>query len=261
MAMVFVLVLVLLMVTSWILGLSSMEATRQDNALQNEQQAYLLRIQGALKNWYQQHAAAVEASTAPINIVTVLSTLGFPLKWHVTGASSHQLIQNNIAYHVFAVWIPGSAAASASMDLATGIFTPGSAKAYELVDGFTLESGLVLQTTRTLQKDANRLQEMFRADTLQDEQHQINWNHFRAQDCSQVESDEMPCLDTYVALNQARLHALAGLDPSDEWDAWGSFLQVSNLLDSNTHAPPYTMALESVTPWGAIIRIFAIQPL
>ena len=261
MAMAFVLVLVLLTVTVWILSLDSLDTYREDAHVQQEQQIYLQGVQAALENWYEQHAATVDASVAPVNVAPVLPILGFPLKWHVTGASSNRLVKGDIAYHVFMVWIPGSVSRPAVLDASTGIFTPGSSTGYERIDGFIIESGLVQHTTQTLQKDANHLQEWFKAKVLQDGQHQVNWNHFRAQDCSEAEPDEMPCMDSYVALSQSGVKALAGLGAADESDGWGNPVQVSNLADSSTVAPPYSMALKSVTPWGDSIRIFATQPL
>jgi hypothetical protein len=83
-------------------------------------------------------------------------------------------------------------------------------------------------------------------------------NFWRARDCAQTEQS-LPCVDTYTALGGSAVASAMGLTTADLAVPIGSAIEFSNLLDSST-APPFSVALRVVLPWGGQIRQTVLQP-
>jgi len=86
-----------------------------------------------------------------------------------------------------------------------------------------------------------------------------NRNLFRALDCSNPDSAEIPCADQYQTVSSLNLQSIMNISPLEMVDAWGNPLQFSNLQNSST-SYPFTASLQAITPWGQVIPMTAVQP-
>ncbi|MDE3208003.1 MAG: hypothetical protein KGL58_04080, partial [Pseudomonadota bacterium] len=246
--------------TSWVLAENLLDTYQDKVHLASRQASYLRQVQDSLTQWYIHHAGAIDRVLAPAGMKRLLPRLGLPLKWDLGAASSNRIQQGGIAYHVLAVWIPGGARNAPRLDPATGQFQPGSARAYALVNGQGIELAKVRQTRQVLEKDALFLEEMFKSDELRDADHREHINYFLGQGCSDAASTQPACLNFAVPLVDTDLPGQAGMGRLDEWDAWGGQIEVGGAGDSRA-APPFSLSIQSVTPWNRVLRIVATQPM
>lgn len=125
------------------------------------------------------------------------------------------------------------------------------------------------QARGQLTRIASAAQSYFRAQMLQDPERNLSVNYFRAPSgsCGSV-TGQMPCIDAYTALATLDLagrptpHSAAvilNLSNQDLITPWGSPVEASNLQDSESTTPPYTMSFRVRTPSGQNISIKALQ--
>ncbi len=119
------------------------------------------------------------------------------------------------------------------------------------------------ETLSRMKVFAAQLERRFRAKFEADPGRTLTVNHFRALGPACTASlDDMPCIDVYSDVASAADFALLlSLDPSMLVSAWGARFTVSNLADSQTVSPPYSMAIRAALPWGGSLLVNAVQQL
>ena len=133
----------------------------------------------------------------------------------------------------------------------------------ERVDGPALEQEAVMRAQRQLQHLASALELRFRARVVDDPLHRMDINHFRPLDPACVAlMDELPCVPDYAradrfAFWQGQLDIAAG----ELQSPWGATypLEISNGRDASV-APPFSLALRVLTPWGTLLQVRAVEP-
>lgn len=121
-----------------------------------------------------------------------------------------------------------------------------------------------------LRKVVLKAQSYFKARWMQDPEKSLVPNYFRvaSNDCSITASEDLGCVDTYTQLATTG-YPLTGtmndvamklmLSPDELMSPWGSYLELSNMQDSEYQDPPYTLSVRYRTPQGTYLVMKAVQ--
>jgi hypothetical protein len=241
------------------LSASSWQAQQLSNRVDAERADYLEQSARALRDWYVSNLAGVDATTEPPTEAAIVAGAGITPRFGLRIAASNRLVAGELGFHNMAIWIPQRQPDPSTIDTVTGVFTPDVRAAFRLVSGAELQADALAQTRRVLRQAAERLENYFVARTAINGGN-VSINHFRPDPACGGAEGELPCLDTYVAATAVDWRS-AGVDGMVGTDGWGNVIQVSNLADSATAAPPYSMALQTRTPWGSVVQVLAVQRL
>jgi Tfp pilus assembly protein PilE len=250
---------IVLICTVLLLGASTQQAQQLLNREAAERTAYLQESAQALRVWYRANQATVDAGDTPLDVNAVLAAAGVSLRYRLRAASSRRLVQGELGFHMLVLWLPPLIPDSSVFDPATGAFTPAPGVAFVRVSGAEVQA-LALRDTRRILAEAAAMLEAYFAARARAEGEDVRVNYFRPDSACTPPPGAMPCLDSYVAANLVDW-AAAGVDGVALRDAWGGLLEVSNLTDSATLAPPYSMAIRASAPWGTILQAQAVQRL
>ncbi len=244
---------------TWILGVSNLQAQAIANRQSATRAAYLRQSAEAVAAWYAENQASVDATAAAPAVADILARAGVVPRYGLRTVASQRIVQGELAYHVLVLWIPGGNPDPSAFDVATGVFSPGPAVPYEVVSGAGVQAKAVQHTRRVLTLAAAQLEQYFAA-RMRVGGGDITVNHFRPDSTCVGAAGTMPCVDAYTDVSLIDWRD-AGVDELPLTDAWGQVLQVSNLADSSTTNPPYSMVIRSVAPWGTVLLSQAVQRL
>ena len=234
------------------------------DALAATEEAYLDDIQQRVETWYRQNAAAIDGNpTYAIAPPALWAQVGIVPKPTLQVAISDRLAGAQVWYRRIAIWLRRTDPDSSAFVAATGAFTPGIGVSYRVIDGEAIEGALLEETLEGMKAFAGQLERRFRAKFEADPFRTLTVNHFRALGpaCS-ASLDDIPCIDVHTDVaTAANFGMLLSIDPQTLTSAWGGRYSVSNLQDSRTASPPYTMAIRVSLPWGGSLLVNAIQPL
>ena len=243
----------------FVLSASSLQAQQASNRVDAERAAYLEETGRAVRGWYIANLAAIDMSAAPPAEVAILTGAGITPRFGLRIAASNRLVIGEIGFHSIAIWIPQRQPDPSAMDVATGVFTPDVRAAFRMISGAELQAEALARTLQTLRQVAGRLENYFVARTAINGGN-VAINHFRPDSLCGGSEGELPCLDRYVAVGTLDWRR-AGVDGMVATDGWGNAIEISNLADSVTAAPPFSMALQARTPWGSVVQVRAVQRL
>jgi hypothetical protein len=240
------------------------EIYKSNLQLAQTEDAYLDDIASRLQRYYRANAGTIDGPAGfTLTAAALWAQLGVEPKSSLKLAVSNALTGPNVQYHRFAIWLQRTSTDTTSMDAATGILTPGPNVAFRTVDGQAIETDLYEQTLTRMKGFAGTLEKRFRAKFESDPLKSLSVNHFRpASGTCTTSLDDMPCIDAYTdVLTAADFNTILSVDPNGLVTAWGQRFTVSNLADSQTTSPPYTMAVRGTLPWGGSVLVNAVQPL
>jgi type II secretory pathway pseudopilin PulG len=242
-----------------ILAASRLQAQQAANRAAAEQFAYLRKAAAAVEVWYRENLATVDSQDAAPVIDTVLDRAGVNRRFGLSARISNRLMAGNVGFRTLALWIPAAVPDPSTFDVTTGLFTPAPGVRFVTVSGAALQGQAVADTQRAMASVASTLEQYFAARAAAGGTG-VGINHFRPDPTCSGAAGQLPCLDDYTvasAINWAGL-GLSGLPVAD---AWGNPLALSNLADSSTAAPPFSMAIRAATPFGTQLTVRAVQPL
>lgn len=148
-----------------------------------------------------------------------------------------------------------------------------ASRQYRLVNGLEIERGLKIETSNRLSRIALKAQAYFKARMLQNPERTISVNYFYkpSGDCIVNQEQDLGCFDIYTQIASVDTQTSAvvpssvamklGLGTEEMLSAWGQPFEISNTVDSNTSAPPFSMVIRAKTPSGDYLTISAIQQL
>lgn len=249
----------------FVLGQASWQSRQLINSLQDVRAARVMQAADALRAWYMINAAIIESPgfVAPTG-EGLLAAAGVPAQWGLSaGISSTQLVRGDIPYHAIAVWAP------TDDDEQDPVFDPTTGelnlcpnqelhcgkRAAVRIDGYEIQATHYQNTVRNLRALALSAQAFFHAKWLADPDHNFSVNYFRGCD---ARGSSLPCMDSYEPLVESGLLEELGEPNSRAYDAWGGEVLATNGGPNNLQ-PPYRLALRAVTPWGAVINVYAVQ--
>ena len=258
-ALAVTLAIVLMLVAAW----TSAAAARLEARQQLDREAQLALAGEVLSAWYRAHLAELDSpGSEPPDPAEALSGLGLARSVRV-GVSALQS-RGAVLGRILVAWMPATAAADERFDAASGVLLGSSAGTRAIrVDGPALEQEAVMRAQRQLQHLASALELRFRARVVDDPLHRMDINHFRPLDPACVAlMDELPCVPDYAradrfAFWQGQLDIAAG----ELQSPWGATypLEISNGRDASV-APPFSLALRVLTPWGTLLQVRAVEP-
>lgn len=227
-------------------------------------EAYMDEIATKLADWYAQNASTIDANpTYTIAPATLWSAINVVPKASLEIGISDRLTGSQVRFRRIFVWLRRATPDATSFNPATGTFAPDVGVSWRVIDGEGIEGRLLDRTIQRMQALASMLQRRFQAKFESDPLRSLSVNHFRpvSGTCTTV-PDDIPCIDGYTPVaTAANWVNLLSQDASAFSTAWGQQFLVSNLADSNTTTPPFTMAIRADLPWGASIVVNAVQPL
>jgi hypothetical protein len=257
---VLVLLILMTLVSSiLLLGANTQQAQHLRNREVAERRAYLIEAAQQIRAWYRANPGTLDAQPGVLDTTGLLTAAGVRSRVGLRAATSTRLTRGELSFHDVVLWLPAAEPDASRFDPTTGAFTPGPSVAFVRVSGAEIQAEAVASTRRALADGAGALEAYFHARAKLDGE-EVRVNYFRPDASCAGLPGEMPCLDTYAAVERVDW-AAAGVDGLPQRDAWGSALEVSNLLDSSTATPPYSMALRARTPWGALLQVQAVQRL
>jgi hypothetical protein len=225
---------------------------------------YLDTIAERLEQYYRQNAATLDRDPVPVlDQTTLLAAIGVQGKPTLHIVASNRLVGSTVNYRRIAVWLHNATPDTSTMNVTTGAFTPGANVKFRVVDGQRIQGQLYEDTLNGMKSFAGLLERRFRAKFESDPFRTLSINHFRpvSGTCTAT-ADDMPCIATFTNVATAANWAqLLSQDPATLTTAWGDPFSVSNQLDSQTTAPPFSMAIRAPLPWGGTVLVNAIQPL
>lgn len=260
-ALVAVMLLAALIVSAIVVEWTLVRTAQVDRALSREQAAYLSAVEASLTQWYALNSASIDAAAEAPDLNAVLRSLGVAARWNLQVRASRTIERDNVRYRTMALWLPRGADDSTSFDVNAGTLSATPQTLSRAINGWSVQSRAVSETRKRMQSMAERLEANARAQYLLDPSRDALKNRFRALDCAAPRAGELPCLDTYRAARTLVALGTLGIGSALSTNAWGGDIEVSNSLDSQTSEPPFSMALRTVTPWGATIRVTAVQAL
>jgi hypothetical protein len=256
-------VLVTTIALTFVLAQSALSARSAANSEDAEHARYLLSAKEKIEAWYRRNVAEVDSVHGVANhFARLFAESGIVPRWGVRYAVSEPIASGTLSYRTIAIWLPQSAADPSALDPATGRFVSGPRTKFQIVDGRAIEAEAFAATLAVMRGFARALEARFYAKRTSDSDRLIDANYFRPRDpaCA-AQADEIPCIAGYEKAAELNWRVILGLEPATLVSAWGSPILVSNTLDSQTSIPPFSMALQVATPWGATIRLAAVQPI
>lgn len=227
-------------------------------------QAYINEVSTKIGAWYKANLRTIDTGSNPTEAV-IISGSGITVKNGLRVKSSDLITSGEIKYRIFGIWIPDVTPDTTAFNLVSGVITPPvplHSYVYTYYNGLVDEIEAYTLTQKRLDRLAIVLQSFSTAKMLNNGESDIGINRFRPDICpSAAIAGQIPCLDTYTDLNIPEIRLATGLSSTELTDAWGDNFFGSNLVDSSTVSPPYSMAIKVTTPFGFIYRKIAIQPI
>lgn len=258
-AVLAVAVVIVMIAAAVVVGWSTLTSVGQTHELERHQREYLADVKQQLTRWYERELAQIDALVGAPDPARAVREAGISPRWGLRIAISERVARGAIEHRVIAAWLPAEGDTSV-LDGVTGVFAPSRNAQWVTVSGFDLQARALADTQARLARLARKLEAAYRMRYLSDPSRDVTVNRFRAARCASPGTTELPCLDTYLPIDGTPLGQLNGIEPQLTMNAWGLPIEVSNLIDSS-QSIPYSMALRTVTPWGAAVSMIAVAPL
>jgi len=251
-----------------LLGTLQVEDQARGNREEVEQRAYIEDASRRLTLWYQANANTQEAIAGQLDMAAALAGAGIVPRYGLVAASSQQLSDGMVSWHVLALWLPDpQRVQGTALDPVTGVFTPGTLVSTgqpatvvsATINGRAMQLAAFSESSRRVRLAAARLENMFAARRAMDPFSLGGRNWFRAGDCGAVLPGELPCYDAYTNLAATTAPAEAGIEAEMAVNAWGLPITLSN-LQSSSLVTPFSMSVRTLTPWGGVIGAIAKEP-
>lgn len=268
---------------SLVVGYSGTMVRQHYNSLQQRNEAWLKEQEDAIRSLWREEAFRIDQASAsnPYTVEDILKAASVNLRWEAQARLSRVLTEGEFSYRVLVLYLPSESDVTNPPNLAqfelTGVFQPCSNMAAEcaprqfvLISSYDLQKELTREAQARLNKVAYRAQAHFKARMLLDPERNVGVNYFRKPSGSCVASPaDLDCLDTYTPLASQTPGGWSvsptakALQLTDEElvSPWGQPIEASNLLDSETTAPPFTMAFRVPKPAGGYLSAKAVQQL
>ncbi len=237
------------------------------------QREFLTRAQRRITRYYSTNAAAMDANlNAPWTGAQLLVNAGVPPRWQVealVGTRQSLPIDGGAAtldYRDIWLALPGNAtggpATPATLNSATNTFNPGTSPAWAEIHGETVEAALTVRAQQQLNRWNSRLTAMYAADTASDAGRNVGVDYWQPAGCGPYGGGTIVCTNgQFLPASNVGLSTVLGAQRISVNNPWGLALQISNTVDANDTAPPYTMAIESPLPWGGALDATVTEPL
>lgn len=270
---------------SLVIGYSGLMVRQHHNDLQERNEALLAEYERGVRELWREKAHLIDqASETESNNYTaedILSAAGVSLRGLAEAHLSDVFKEGDFSYRVMVIFFPTDTDDRNPPDIAefkkTGKFQSCknpqevcAQRQFVVISSYDMQKELIREAQARLNRVAYRAQAHFKARMLLEPEKSITVNYFRKPfgECVTVEAD-LDCLDTYTPLlsispaGAEMLHAAKALQLTDEElvSPWGQPIEASNLLDSETESPPYTMAFRVLKPSGGYLVTKAVQPL
>ncbi|HDJ85950.1 MAG TPA: hypothetical protein ENG77_02440 [Chromatiales bacterium] len=275
--------MVLLLVT--VIGFAMMAfsalfvAISTHEARANQDLAWVQSTANRLRQWYSLNPLVLDGSTATLLPGAgklgprVMAAAGIkPYARSRVEVSGLQSTPSGVLrYRTITVWIPKPTARTG-----TG-FSPAAAQAYATVSGLPIEQGMEAHSWRRLENLATRLEQWSASAEAVDGTHNTLLDYFEPPGCG-VDNGAVPGLTCAANWTNASDMGFGLINDSSKgpgaamglgggpWvNAWGGAIRVCNTPSSACsavdQAPPFSMWLETTTPWGGTpLKLDAIQP-
>ena len=249
-------------------GLLRGEDQARTNRADVDRSAYLRDAAARLARWYEVNSATTGAQAGQIDMGQALAGAGVTPRYGLQSASSMRLSDGLVSWHVMALWLPEPIRVQGTaFDVATGVLTPGTLISTgqpadlvsAIVNGHASQLVAFTESSRRVRRVAARLENLFAARRSMDPFGPAGRDWFRALDCAAVQTGELPCYDVYTDMAATTAPAQAGIEATLTVNAWGLPINLSNLQDSSV-VPPYSMAVNTTTPWGGVVGAVAQEP-
>lgn len=231
--------------------------------------AYLDRARRGISDWYLANASVIDAGADSLSSSQILSAMGVPAQFGVQVASTQMLglpcSESNspscVGYHDIYVWLPPiSTADTTTLDASSGTFNADSGAQWVKISGEAIEQQLIGSSTDTMTLLQTQLRAFFAASERSDADVNPETNFFRDTACSTTFDGSLPCVDTFADISTTAIPGDLGIDTTNESNAWGLPIQVTNQEYSSVSQPPYSMAIRSATPWGSYLQMAVVEP-
>lgn len=237
------------------------------------QRAFLARAQHRITRYYTTHAAAMDANLhAPWTGMQLLVRAGVPPRWQVQAfvgtRQSMSLDGGAVTLDYRDVWLalPGNAtggpATPAALNTTTNTFNPGTSPAWTEIHGETVEAALAVRAQQQLNRFNSRLTAMYAADIASDPGRNVGVDYWQPAGCGPYGGGTITCTNgQFLPASNVNLATALGAQRVGTNNPWGFALTVSNTVDTNDTAPPYTFVIASPLPWGGAIDATVTAPL
>ena len=237
------------------------------------QRHFLARARVRVMRYYEAHAADVDANgNAPWTGSQLLVRAGVPPRWQVAafiGARQSTTLDGGaITLDYRDIWLalPGSAtggrAVSAALNTSTNVFQPGTSPAWTEIHGETVEAALAVRAQQQLNRFNSRLTAMYAADIASDPGRNVGVDYWQPAGCGPYGGGTITCTNgQFLPASNVNLATALGAQRVGTNNPWGFALTVSNTVDTNDTAPPYTFVIASPLPWGGAIDATVTAPL
>ncbi|KWU17834.1 hypothetical protein [Burkholderia cenocepacia] len=269
---------------SLVLGYSGLLTRQEALARPAKIQAYLSDARSQILSFYARNLSQIDsASVGSVTATDLLSGANVNVRYGMQAALSNPLAgDSGLSYRRMVLYLPTETDGTNPPDVA-GFVANGNFQScidsskecatryYMVFDSLTLEKAALTETKHRLEQVAYKAQAYFKARMLLDPEHNISIDYFRPAfgGCSPGLND-LQCLDTYTPLavmSSGSWSALTnvpstiGLTNEELISAWGDPIQASNLTDSETGSPPFTMVFRAPSPFGGYFTVKAVQQI
>ena len=222
-------------------------------------QAWLDRSATAVRAWYGQHLAETGRRSEALDMRAVLAQANVQPLHAVGAASSVRLFEDGVGGHRMVLWLPGASGAEARIDPLTGIVSVPADCLIARISGIDIQRQASEATRRLIAVMARSI-ERWAVARRRLELDDIGCNPFRAEPPCQAPGRTLPRLDDYTDAGEINWVEL-GIGEVPTRDAWGGKIEVSTRVGARHQAPPFSIAIRSLPPYGGEIIVQAIQPL
>lgn len=268
---------------SLVVGYSGTMVRQHYNSLQARNEAWLKEQEEAIRGLWREEAFRIDQASAsnPYTVEDILKASSVTLRWNAEARLSKVLTEGDFSYRVLVLYMPSESDSTNPPNLAqfelTGVFQPCANAAAEcaprqfvVISSYDLQKEMTREAQARLNKVAYRAQAQFKARMLLDPERNVGVNYFRKPSGSCLGSPaDLDCLDTYTPLASqtpggwSLTPTAKALQLTDEElvSPWGHPIEASNLQDSESTAPPFTMAFRVPKPSGGFLSAKAVQQL
>jgi hypothetical protein len=265
---------------SFVLAEATWESKAQADRLPQLEQDRVSRAAELVRAWYEVNAGTIDnPNTTLPDSTALLAAAGVPPSWRLSAALSAAQIRGSIRYHVIVVWAenedlqaPGFDPEAAKLSLCPNAGLPCKPRAWARIEGYAVQAVYYARTVERLSALALDAQAFFKGHWLADPDRNLGVNYFRAPHDSAgctTQPGDLPCVNGWTPIDSTSVLAVLGEPVSSGSDGWGQIIQVANGNAPGTQQPlgvhagrtPFELALQSVTPWGEPIVMYAVQPL
>ena len=265
---------------SFVLAEATWESKAQADRLPRLEQDRVSRAVDLVRAWYQVNAPSIDnPNTTLPDAMALLVAAGVPPSWRLNAVLSAPQVRGQIQYHVIVVWAENEDPQTPGFDPDTAQFTvcpnaslPCKPRSWARIEGYAIQANYYAHTVERLSALALAAQAFFKGHWLADPDRNLGVNYFRAPHdttgCT-TQPGDLPCVDGWAPIDSTSVLSVLGEPVSSGSDAWGQLIRVANGNAPGTQQPlgmhagqtPFELALQSVTPWGEPIVIYAVQPL